>query len=78
LASLPNTFVLYESPHRLAKCLQQLIEHCGGERQACVAREISKYYEDIRTTTLSALHEHYQQEGAAKGEIVIIVGGKAD
>lgn len=77
LSALPNTFILYESPHRLAKCLQQLIEHCGGERQACVAREISKYYEDIRTTTLSALYEHYQQEGAAKGEIVIIVGGKA-
>ena len=36
LSALPNTFVLYESPHRLKKCIDQLIEHCGEERLACV------------------------------------------
>jgi 16S rRNA (cytidine1402-2'-O)-methyltransferase len=78
LATLPNTFVLYESPYRLAKCLEQLIEHCGPERPACVAREISKFYEDLRTAPLKDLLAHYADESKAKGEIVIVVGGAPD
>lgn len=75
LATLPHTFVLYESPYRLAKCLEQLIEHCGPDRRACVAREISKFYEDIRTASLADLLAHYADESKVKGEIVVIVGG---
>ncbi|MEN0004824.1 MAG: 16S rRNA (cytidine(1402)-2'-O)-methyltransferase [Bacteroidota bacterium] len=75
LASLPNTFVLYESPYRLVKCLEQLMEHCGAERQACVARELSKLHEDVRTNTLQALHEHYKAQAKVKGEIVVVVAG---
>ncbi len=76
LASLPNTFVLYESPNRLVKCLEQLIEHCGPERPACVARELSKLHEDLRTDTLEAILHYYRQKDAVKGEVVIVVGGK--
>ena len=75
LAALPNTFVLYESPHRLVKCLAQLMEACGPDRAACVAREISKLHEDIRTATLYELHEAYAAEAKVRGEIVIVVGG---
>ncbi len=75
LAELPHTFILYESPHRLVKCLSQLIEHCGPERMACVAREISKLHEDIRTASLQALHDHYLPQSKVKGEIVIVVAG---
>ncbi len=78
LATLPNTFVLYESPYRLAKCLEQLIERCGPDRPACVAREISKFYEDLRTAPLKDLLAHYADESKAKGEIVIIVAGAPD
>lgn len=76
LAELECTFVLYESPHRLVKCLEQLIEHCGAERMACVCRELTKLHEDVRTATLKELHEHYAAQSSVKGEIVLVVGGK--
>ncbi|RME98278.1 MAG: 16S rRNA (cytidine(1402)-2'-O)-methyltransferase, partial [Bacteroidetes bacterium] len=69
-------FILYESPHRLVKCLEQLIEHCGADRQACVARELTKIHEDIRTTTLQQLADYYRAQDKVRGEIVLVVGGK--
>ena len=76
LAELPNTFVLYESPHRIAKLLGQLEEHCGPDRQACVAREISKLYEEITTAPLADLRADYAARGKVRGEIVVVVAGK--
>jgi 16S rRNA (cytidine1402-2'-O)-methyltransferase len=77
LAELPITFVLYESPYRLIKCLQQLAEYCGMDRMACVGREISKFYEDVYTNTLEELIKYYEENSdKVKGEIVIVVGGK--
>lgn len=75
LSTLPCTFVMYESPHRLVKTLEGLITHCGPERRACVAREISKMFEDLRTDSLVSLHEQYSKEAKIKGEIVILVEG---
>lgn len=77
LAELPETFVLYESPHRLLKCLTQLIEHCGPDRKASVSREISKMYEEVQTQTLQELHKYYDTKGTVKGEIVIVVEGRS-
>ncbi|MCB0571074.1 MAG: 16S rRNA (cytidine(1402)-2'-O)-methyltransferase [Phaeodactylibacter sp.] len=76
LAALPYTFVLYESPHRLLKCLNQLAEACGPERQACVARELTKIHEELRTDTLEALITYYSDPARVKGEIVVVVEGK--
>ncbi|MEM7573176.1 MAG: 16S rRNA (cytidine(1402)-2'-O)-methyltransferase [Bacteroidota bacterium] len=76
LAEMPHTFVLYESPYRLVKCLEQLIEFCGPERTACVAREISKLHEEITTASLLELRDDYKQRAKVKGEIVIVVAGK--
>ncbi|MBV6655129.1 MAG: 16S rRNA (cytidine(1402)-2'-O)-methyltransferase [Mameliella sp.] len=78
LSELPVTFVLYESPYRLVKCLQQLAEHCGEDRLACVARELTKMHEDVRTAPISELIEHYGAQAKVKGEIVVVVSGKAD
>ncbi|MFM2394954.1 MAG: hypothetical protein RLZZ546_2937 [Bacteroidota bacterium] len=75
LGDLHETFILYESPHRLIKCLKELSETCGLERTACVGREISKMFEEINTNTLANLIEYYTKT-PAKGEIVIIVSGK--
>ncbi|MEL7220838.1 MAG: 16S rRNA (cytidine(1402)-2'-O)-methyltransferase [Bacteroidota bacterium] len=75
LAKLPVTFILYESPYRLVKCLEQLIEHCGAERKACVAREITKLFEEVQTNTLAALLEYYSSQKKVKGEIVLLVEG---
>ena len=76
LAELPNTFALYESPHRIVKLLGQLIEFCGPDRQACVAREITKLHEEITTDSLTALKAHYEAKPSVKGEIVVVVAGK--
>lgn len=74
LAGLPYTFVLYESPHRLVKCLDELIAVCGPERPACVARELSKLHEEVKTATLAELRAHFGAK-EVKGEIVLVVGG---
>ncbi|MFT4532975.1 MAG: 16S rRNA (cytidine1402-2'-O)-methyltransferase [Saprospiraceae bacterium] len=75
LANFPSTFILYESPHRLIKCLKELLEKCGPERKAAVCREISKRFEEINTNTLAELIQDYESRDSVKGEIVIIVAG---
>ena len=77
LATLPYTFVLYESPFRLVKCLQQLAEHTEPTRMACVCRELTKLYEEKVTDTLENLIAHFGGEKKVKGEIVIVVAGKS-
>jgi 16S rRNA (cytidine1402-2'-O)-methyltransferase len=77
LAELPCTFALYESPHRLGKCLEQLTEHCGAERQAVVCREISKLFEEYARGTLAELSAKVASNDLkSKGEIVIVVAAK--
>ncbi|MGH1337304.1 MAG: 16S rRNA (cytidine(1402)-2'-O)-methyltransferase [Aureispira sp.] len=77
LAELPCTVALYESPHRLGKCLQQLAEHCGAQRQAVVCRELSKLYEEYARGTLEELAQQVADNTLkSKGEIVIVVAGK--
>lgn len=75
LASLPHTFCLYESPHRLVRCLGQLGGVCGAGRPAAVAREISKLHEEVRAGTLGELAAYYGEQARVRGEIVIVVGG---
>ena len=75
LAELQSTFILYESPHRVLKCLEELAEHCGPERNASVAREISKKFEEQITAPLETLIGHFQQH-PPKGEFVVVVEGK--
>ena len=78
LSALENTFIIYESPHRLVRCLEELTEHCGGDRLACVCRELTKIYESVKTDPLSILLDFYKTDGITKGEIVIVVAGKLD
>lgn len=74
LAGLSCTFVLYESPFRLVKTLEQLSGVLGPGRQACVSRELTKLYEENRRGTLRELAIHFDQV-PPKGEIVISVAG---
>lgn len=76
LAQLEQTFVLYESPFRLTRCLNELMQVCGPDRQVCVARELSKLYESVITGTIASLLEVYKDAEKVKGEIVIVVEGK--
>ncbi|MCM1451724.1 MAG: 16S rRNA (cytidine(1402)-2'-O)-methyltransferase [Clostridium sp.] len=75
LAEDERTFIIYESPLRLVKTLEQLIEACGPERPASVSREISKLHESTIRGSLAMLVEHFSLN-QPKGEIVIVVGGK--
>lgn len=76
LAEDPRTFIIYESPLRVAKTLEQLAEVCGADRPASVSREISKLHETTVRGTLSELAEFFNMN-QARGEIVIVVGGKS-
>ena len=75
LAEQEHTMVIYESPFRLLRTLQQLAEVLGANRLASVSREISKLHEDTQRGTLDELIQHFQQQ-PPKGEIVLIVDGK--
>ena len=75
LSQQAHTMIIYESPFRLVKTLEQLSEYLGADRKASVSREISKVHEDTQRGTLMELVEHYK-EVPPKGEIVIIVAGK--
>ncbi|WP_051260776.1 16S rRNA (cytidine(1402)-2'-O)-methyltransferase [Algoriphagus marincola] len=72
-----RTMIFYESPHRLIKTLEQLAEAFGGDRQACVSRELTKLHEENIRGSLDDLIEYYQTN-ILKGEIVLTVAGKTE
>ncbi len=69
-----RTMIFYESPYRLLRTLQQFAALFGGEREACVVREISKLHEETLRGTLAELVEHFK-ETEPRGEIVVVVAG---
>lgn len=77
LSQEPRTIVLYESPYRLVKCLTQLTEQFGENREASVSREISKLFEETVRGTLKELIDHFTLH-EPRGEIVIVVAGEKE
>lgn len=79
LAEMNCTSVIYESPHRIHKCIQQLLESCGPERKVVVCREITKMYEEFVRGTLQELNEQFNQnEVTVKGEFVVVLEGNSE
>lgn len=76
LISLPNPFVLYESPFRVIKTLKKILELSDIERKVCVTREISKIHEENIRGELSEVIVELEARSSIKGEIVIIVDGQ--
>ena len=72
-AGLAATLIFYEAPHRVAEALAALAEGLGANRPACVARELTKRFEEVRRGSLSDLATHYAGH-EARGEIVLCVG----
>jgi 16S rRNA (cytidine1402-2'-O)-methyltransferase len=72
LRSIPGTLIFYEAPHRLAMTLTDAYEILG-EREAVVARELTKLHEEIRRGRLSELSSHYADEENRRGEIVVLI-----
>jgi len=75
IAEEDRTVILYESPHRLVKALEQIVEFMGEERRVCVVREISKIYEEFKRGKAIEVKTYYENN-PPKGEIVIIIEGK--
>ncbi|MEW5923466.1 MAG: 16S rRNA (cytidine(1402)-2'-O)-methyltransferase [Candidatus Zixiibacteriota bacterium] len=73
LKDLEHTLIFYESPHRIEKTIADALEILG-DRKACLAREISKIYEEFIRGTLSELHETAVKRNL-KGEMVLVIEG---
>ncbi len=73
LAAVPGSLIFYESPRRLAATLTDMAAVLGP-RDAAVARELTKLYEEVRRGSLAELAAHYAAAGPPKGEVVLVVG----
>lgn len=73
LAAIPGTLVFFESPRRLAEMLADAAAVLGA-RSGAVARELTKYYENVRRGALAELAAHYAEAEEARGEIVVVIG----
>lgn len=73
-AQASETLILYEAPHRLLACLDDLLAVLG-DRNATLARELTKVHEEFRRGRLSALRAEYERGDAPRGEFTIVVSG---
>lgn len=69
-----RTIILYESPHRIVKALEECMTILGPDREVCVAREISKFFEEFKRGRVEEVLAHYKAK-PPKGEIVLLVKG---
>ena len=72
LRSVPGTLIFYEAPHRIAAALNDA-HKILGEREAVVARELTKLHEEIRRGRLSELSKHYSNDEQPRGEFVLLI-----
>ena len=69
--------MLFESPIRLVRLLEDLVEACGGARRVAVARELTKLHEEIFRGTLADAVAYYG-EHPARGEVTLVVEGASE
>ena len=72
LRSVPGTLIFYETPHRLAAALKDAAEILGN-RDAVIARELTKLHEEVRRGNLGQLADHYKRDENPRGEIVLLI-----
>lgn len=75
MADQSRTMILYESPHKLLKTLNQLEEYLGADRQISVSRELTKMHEETVRGTISELRSHFESK-VPKGEFVLVINGR--
>lgn len=76
LAQESRTMIFYESPYKLLKTLSNFIDYFGEDREVAVSRELTKLFEETIRGTVKEVLEYYTNK-PPKGEIVIVVKGKA-
>ena len=77
IAGEERVVVLYESPHRLVKMLEQLEPLVDPLRKVSVSRELTKMFEETVTGTVAEVLLHFKQK-EVKGEIVVVIDGKGE
>lgn len=77
LAPVRATLILFETGPRLPASLADMAGTLGASREAAIARELTKLFEEIRRDSLGALAAHYAVAGGPKGEIVVLIGPPA-
>lgn len=75
IAESDVTTVLYESPHRLLKTLEQIVKFIGPDRKVSISREISKKFEETVRGSAAEVLEHFQSN-EPRGEFVVVISGK--
>jgi len=75
LVEAVHTSVVYESPNRLARLLQDLEQGGAADRKAVVARELTKVHEEFRRGTVRELAAHYGENPQVRGEVVVLLEG---
>lgn len=77
LSTIPYTLVLYESPYRLVKCLEEIKTFIGEVRRVCVVREISKIHEQYHFGSASDLRAWFEKHPEkVKGEMVVLISAE--
>lgn len=76
ISQLPNTSVLYVSPHKLIKTIELFKMEAGDQRSVAVIKEISKKFESVFKGTLSEASTYFSALEKIKGEYVLILSGK--
>lgn len=72
------TTIFYESPHRVMHLVEEIVEIWGADTEVCVAREITKLYEEFLRGTAGEIAQRMKERASLKGEIVVIVGKGGD
>ena len=72
LATFNATIIIYESPQRIIKTLEQIQIHFG-ERIVCICREMTKIHEEIFRGSIWKVLNHYKDKASIKGEIVLLI-----
>lgn len=75
--ALKTTLIAYETGPRLLAALEDILITMG-DRQVCVARELTKMFEEVKTRSVSELIAYYSETGAPKGEIALVIEGAVD
>lgn len=72
-----RSIVLYESPYRLLKLLDELRSYMGDQRMVAVCRELTKKFEEVVRGPLKSVYDTFQLRDEIKGEIVVVIAPKS-
>ncbi|WP_028009495.1 16S rRNA (cytidine(1402)-2'-O)-methyltransferase [Solimonas flava] len=79
LATETRTLIVYESSHRIAEALADIVAVLGAERPLCLARELTKLYEESRRDSAAGIAAWLAADAnRTRGEFVLVIGGAAE